>query len=117
MDPRDLADAHTTETTQSLIDADTRYLRNISTSQVLSAGLKNQQTLLNKLAGLAITNGLVGDADLDSFKENVQLNKDLVNSITLQTHYSSKDDEGLQAFTDPEGLICPLYEAGTPPLF
>ena len=81
-----LAEAKATETTRTLIAADNRYLQNISSSQIFSSGLKNQNSLLEKLADLAIANELVGAEDLDNFKRNVQVNKDLVDSITLQTH-------------------------------
>ena len=95
MDPMALAQAKATETTNTLITADNKYIQNISSSQIFSSGLRNQNLLLEKLSDLAIANGLVGEADMDTFKQNVQVNKDLVDSITLQTHYSNRDDEGL----------------------
>ena len=116
MDPMALTQAKATETTNTLITADNKYIQNISSSQIFSSGLRNQHLLLEKLSDLAIANGLVGEADMDTFKQNVQVNKDLVDSITLQTHYSNRDDEGLQSYTDTEGLLVPLYTEGTPPL-
>ena len=111
-----LARAKATETTNTLITADNKYIQNISSSQIFSAGLRNQNLLLEKIANLAIANDLVGADDRETFKQNVQVNKDLVDSITLQTHYSNRDDEGLQSFSDTEGLLVPLYTEGTDPL-
>ena len=100
MDPMALARAKATETTNTLITADNKYIQNISSSQIFSAGLRNQNLLLEKIANLAIANDLVGADDMETFKQNVQVNKDLVDSITLQTHYSNRDDEGLQSFSN-----------------
>ena len=111
-----LAQAKATETTNTLITADNKYIQNISSSQIFSSGLRNQHLLLEKLSDLAIANGLVGDAEIDNFKQNVRVNKNLVDSITLQTYYSNRDDEGLQSFSDTEGLLVPLYTEGDPPL-
>ena len=116
MDPMALARAKATETTNTLITADNKYIQNISSSQIFSAGLRNQNLLLEKIANLAIANDLVGADDRETFKQNVQVNKDLVDSITLQTHYSNRDDEGLQSFSDTEGLLVPLYTEGNDPL-
>ena len=111
-----LAQAKAAETTNTLITADNKYIQNISSSQIFSSGLRNQNLLLEKIANLAITNELVGAEDMETFKRNVQVNKDLVDSITLQTHYSNRDDEGLQSFSDTEGLLVPLYTEGNDPL-
>ena len=116
MDPMALAQAKAAETTNTLITADNKYIQNISSSQIFSSGLRNQNLLLEKIANLAITNELVGAEDMETFKRNVQVNKDLVDSITLQTHYSNRDDEGLQSYTDTEGLLVPLYTEGNDPL-
>ena len=111
-----LAEAKAAETTNTLMTADNKYLQNISSSQIFSSGLRNQNLLLEKIANLAIANELVGAEDMENFKRNVQVNKDLVDYITLQTHYSNRDDEGLQSYTDTEGLLVPLYTEGTAPL-
>ena len=116
MDPMALARAKAAETTNTLITADNKYIQNISSSQIFSSGLRNQNLLLEKIANLAIANDLVGADEMETFKQNVQVNKDLVDSITLQTHYSNRDDEGLQSFSDTEGLLVPLYTEGNDPL-
>ena len=115
-DLRRQAKSDTDQATTSLIDAQDKYLKDVPVNIILSSGLSNQYDLIDKLATMAISNNLLPAEERDDFTELVQKNKDLVDSIQLQTLYATKEDSGLESYSDPEALIVPIYEEGTPPL-
>ena len=102
--------------TTSLIEAQEKYLKDVPLNQILSAGLTNQHELIDKLASLVIASDIVPADERDEFDQAVQRNNDLIESIQLQTLYSSKEDTGIESYTDPDTLITPIYEEGDPPL-
>ena len=65
---------------------------------------------------MALTNDLLPDEEKDEFTDLVQKNRVLVDSIQLQTLYATKEDCGLESYSDPEALIVPIFEEGEPPL-
>ena len=115
-DLRRQAKSDTDQATTSLIDAQDKYLKDVPVNIILSSGLSNQYDLIDKLATMTISNNLLPAEERDDFTELVQKNKDLVDSIQLQTLYATKEDSGLESYSDPEALIVPIYEEGTPPL-
>ena len=106
----------TDRATVSLIEAQEKYLKDVPVNKILSCGLSNQHDLIEKMATLVISNNLVPEDEKDDFNQTVQQNKDLVESIQLQTLYATKEDSGLESYTDPDALIVPIYEEGDPPL-
>ena len=115
-DPRQQARDEMDKATTSLIEAEERYLKDVPVNKIITAGLSNQQNLIEMLATVVISNNLVPEGDKDDFNNTLQQNKDLVESIQLQTLYASKEDSGLESYTDPEALIVPIYDLGDPPL-
>ena len=115
-DPRRQAKSDMDQATTSLIDAQDKYLKDVPVNKILSAGLSNQYDLIDKLASMAISKDLLPAEEREDFNELVQKNRDLVESIQLQTLYATKEDSGLESYSDPDALIVPIYEEGDPPL-
>lgn len=115
-DPHIQAKSTTDEATRDLIAAQDKFLKDVPVNKILSAGFSNQYDLIDKLATMAIANDLLPNDEREDFEDLVQKNRNLVDSIQLQTLYASKEDSGLESYSDPDALIVPIYEEGAPPL-
>ena len=113
-DPRRQAKSDMDQATTSLIDAQDKFLKDVPVNKILSAGLSNQYDLIDKLASMAITNDLLPAEEREDFNELVQKNRDLVESIQLQTLYATKEDSGLEMNTRmPQTSSSPSNMRGT----
>ena len=90
-DPHIQAKSTTDEATRDLIAAQDKFLKDVPVNKILSAGFSNQYDLIDKLATMAIANDLLPNDEREDFEDLVQKNRNLVDSIQLQTLYASKE--------------------------
>ena len=77
---------------------------------LLSAGLSQQTEIVTQLSRIVLNSDAVTEEQKPAIQDLVQKNKDLTQSISIQTNYRLADDQGLETFVDTDNLISPLYE-------
>ena len=65
---------------------------------------------MTQLSRIVLNSDAVTEEQKPAIQDLVQKNKDLTQSISIQTNYRLADDQGLETFVDTDNLISPLYE-------